>query len=100
MSTAPTNLFKVPHHRGLAEGLKELANLHIVTQLERGAAYWMASATLADWDNEPGAEEASAELWNVMVNLACCIVAEADAWKKLCGAFFSFPLEEMNLGAG
>jgi hypothetical protein len=85
--SSPRQEFRVPNYWGLAEGLDELAKLHLLAQLDLAAVYWRFSALL---DQELRARPSRPERqqderrWQLLKMLCYLFVVRADGWRLLC----------------
>jgi hypothetical protein len=88
LRSAPTGLYRVPHHFGLVETLSDLALLHVVQQLESAAWLWRIEATLescALLGRKGAASEDRNERLFVTLRLrAYLMTIEREAWRRFC----------------
>jgi hypothetical protein len=79
MHSAPTKLFRAPHHFGLAGAFLNLARLHMMQQLGLAADFWMAGALLAreQADTEGRARE-------TVLSRGYLLRVGAVAWQRFC----------------
>lgn len=76
---APTDLFRIPNYRRLAECMAHLALLHLIQTLEYAALLWKTEALLAK-----GAPHLHAQLHQVDGVYAYLLLVECDAWDRFC----------------
>src|SRR5262249_46171514 len=60
-NTAPTSLFQVPNHRGLIEGLSQLADRYMILQPDVAVLYWQTAGMLESYLLVNGAEDDARE---------------------------------------
>jgi hypothetical protein len=84
--SAPRDVYRIPDYHGLAEGMRQLAQLHVMRQLEAAALYWQASGLLDRCAARAGTEDGKAveaRTRRALRGFAYVITVYADAWKRL-----------------
>jgi hypothetical protein len=76
--SAPTQLFRVPAHRGYAEAFCDVACLYLLQQLETGVHCGKCLTLLES------AETTSERLWNCLGLFGHQFVVRRQAWQRLC----------------
>jgi hypothetical protein len=86
-TTAPTHLYEVPDYHRLSQALYQLADRHLIIQLDLALLYYQAAAMLEVYLPLTGAanDERENRLGKIMQLLAYRYVAQADAWRHVCG---------------
>lgn len=82
VESAPTAHFAVPNYRGLSEGLKNLAHLYLLIQLDHLALYQELSVLLAN-SHPPHPNLPPEWLWEGMRFVAYLLTVYADAWRQV-----------------
>ncbi len=88
LESAPTEQWRVPHHRDFADAISELALLHLARLLDAAALLWRAESLRSG--NECFERKATARrardrrLLATMRRLASRLVALREGWRQFC----------------
>jgi hypothetical protein len=99
IESAPRAGFVVPNYRGLSEGLKNLAHLYLLIQLDHLALYQELSVLLANSD-PPHPNLPPEWLWEGMRFVAYLFNVYADSWRQFSAELHLDPDQLLRLLPG